>query len=316
MVRAILCTGYPSIDYIAHVHRPEVAGGTRIIKRHWTGGTAGGCAANVAVALSRLGLRTRVSFAVGSDEESGMYLERLEQAGVDVALVDRLKGEKMPRSYFFVDDTEECELFFDPAASRAWEGPQNLDLTGCRWLIVAVGPPRATQRFMREARRQGIPVVWQLKRDREAFPATAIQEYLAASEIVFANEGELQDLCHQLGVRAPADLLRFGPKTIVVTLGARGARLTDEHGTTEVCALPATPVDATGAGDAFAAGFLFGAYHQLPKLHCLRLGAVLASFVVEAWGCQSNLPSLEEAMQRYERAFEEPLSPFVNWGHK
>jgi sugar/nucleoside kinase (ribokinase family) len=316
MVQAVLCTGYPSFDHLARVHRPEVAGGTRVIKRHWTEGTAGGCAANVAVALGCLGLRAGVGFAVGSDAESGAYLKLLEQAGVDTALVDRLEGERMPRSYFFVDDAGECELFFDPAASRAWAGPEHLDLTGCHWLVVTVGPPGATKRFMREARRQGIPVVWQLKRDREAFPTTAFQEYLAASEIVFANEAELQDLCHQLAVGAPADLLQFGPKTIVVTLGARGARLTDENGTTEVPALPVTSVDATGAGDAFTAGFLFGAYHQLPKLQCLRLAAVLASFAVEAWGCQSNLPSLEEAMQRYERAFDESLSPFVNWRHR
>jgi ribokinase len=59
--------------------------------------------------------------------------------------------------------------------------------------------------------------------------------------LVFATEGE-------------ARLVPFGPPTVVVKLGARGCRVGDR----ELPALPAEVVDTTGAGDAFAAGFLLG----------------------------------------------------------
>ena len=311
MVPTVLCTGYPSLDHVARVCRPDVPGGTRVIQRHWSGGTAGGCAATVALALARLGAPSAVAFAVGDDGDSRTFLSELERSGVDTSRVEQRRGETLSRAYVVVDETGESELFFDPAAARAWPGPPVLDLAGVGWLVVTVGPGAANRRFLTAARRAGVRVAWQLKRDRDAYPPAAFAAYLAASDVVFANEGEVRDLCGHLGVSDTRSLLAAGPSTIVVTRGADGAAVTDRHGTIEVPALAADVVDATGAGDAFTAGFLFGTIQRQPARTCARLGAVLASFAVEDWGAQSHLPTLAKAEQRYAVAFGEALAASV-----
>jgi sugar/nucleoside kinase (ribokinase family) len=303
----VLCTGYPSLDHVAHVDRPAIPGGTRVIRHHWAGGTAGGCAASVAVALARLGMPSAVAFPVGDDDDSRTYVSQLERSGVDTSRVERRLGEALSRAYFFVDEAGDGELFFDPAAARSWRGPAVFDLTGVGWLVVTVGPGAANRRFIDAARRAGVPVVWQLKRDRDAYPPADFAAYLAASDVVFANEGEVRDLCEQVGAPDARSLLAAGPSTVVVTHGAEGAAVTDRHGTIEVPALQVDVVDATGAGDAFTAGFLFGAIQRQSAWTCARLGTVLASFAVEDWGAQSRLPTLAQAEQRYADAFGEAL---------
>ena len=64
-------------------------------------------------------------------------------------------------------------------------------------------------------------------------------------------------------------------------------------------------LDPTGAGDAFTAGVLLGLQHEFPLYICCHLGAVVSSFVIEAWGCQTNLPKLAEIKARYHQSFGE-----------
>jgi sugar/nucleoside kinase (ribokinase family) len=62
-------------------------------------------------------------------------------------------------------------------------------------------------------------------------------------------------------------------------------------------------VDPPGAGDGFVAGVIYGLYHGLPLSISARIGAVLASFVLESWGAQTSLPDPVALQRRYRAAF-------------
>jgi ribokinase len=62
-------------------------------------------------------------------------------------------------------------------------------------------------------------------------------------------------------------------------------------------------VDTTGAGDAFTAGYLAGYLRGLLPVRCAEMGAVAASFAVEAVGCQTNLPDNDRLQARLKEAF-------------
>ena len=314
--RDILLIGYPSLDHVAIIREPETPNCTRIIEQPWTSPSPGGCPSNVAVAFARLGLQPRVSFAVGNDQESRFYLNYLRHERVNVELIKNIHGS-MPHSYcFFTRDGEIGEVFFDPGACRNWipesENLSNSAIDQVHWLVISVGPFRATRRLLEWAVGRKIRVVWLFKQDYEAFPKEYFPNLLSSSEIIFSNSEEARELCIAVGAAHERELLNKGPKTIVVTNGDQGANIFEPAGTTQVKAIPIEVTDPLGAGDAFAAGFIFGRYYGLSTLKSGRLGSVLASFVVSQHGAQTGLPGPVQVVQRYKEYFSEDLSSVFN----
>lgn len=299
----VLTAGYPSLDHIARVERLGPPGETRIVEQPWRAATPGGCAANVAVALARLGTRTATCFAVGDDAGSNRYLEGLRRDGVDVGEVAILAGERMPQAYLFLDE-HDTELYFDPGAMRDWLGPRALDLADTARVVVTVGPVAATIAVIEHAEKHGVPIALQLKRDLTAFEPYRLRAMLAHCDLLFANREEIAFLLEAVGVRHPSQILALGPRWIVETRGTEGAVLHHEAGELGVPVVRAKKtVDPTGAGDAFTAGVVFGLVAGAEPLVAARIGAVLASFVVEGWGCQQTLPGREELGERYRAVF-------------
>jgi sugar/nucleoside kinase (ribokinase family) len=87
---------------------------------------------------------------------------------------------------------------------------------------------------------------------------------------------------------------------VAFTRGARGCDIIMRGHTTRVGVFPVEEVDPTGAGDVFAAGFLFAMAQGTPPAEAARLGAAAASFVVEAPG-GTALPRVRDAFARMER---------------
>lgn len=313
----ILLIGYPSLDHVAIIQEPKTPNCTRIIEQSWVSPSPGGCPSNVAVALARLGLQPRVSFAVGSDQESRLYLNYLKNEKVNIELVESTHGS-MPHSYcFFAHNSGRGEVFFDPGACRNWApNRENLfKVVGqIHWLVVSVGPLQATRRLLEWVADQKIRIAWLFKQDYEAFPREYIPNLLSSSEIIFSNLDEARELCTAVGAVHERELLTKGPRTLVVTNGDKGATIFEPNSTTQVKAIPTAVVDPLGAGDAFASGFLFGRYYGLSTLKCGQLGSVVASFAVSQTGAQTGLPKLVQVLQRYKELFSEDLSSVFDGG--
>ena len=101
------------------------------------------------------------------------------------------------------------------------------------------------------------------------------------------------------------DLLSDTTRAVIITQGERGAAVYTAGN--DVVNVPAVPpsdmVDPTGAGDGFAAGFLAGLLKGAAPADSARLGSAVASFVLEAVGCQTNLPDWAAALARYHAYF-------------
>ena len=103
-------------------------------------------------------------------------------------------------------------------------------------------------------------------------------------DVAIVNETELEGLGLDL------------PPTVVLTLGAAGARILPDGPT--LPALPAQVVDTTGAGDSLAGGLAAGLAEGLPIAEALRLGLAAASLCVERYGCQPAMPTRAEVDAR------------------
>lgn len=112
-------------------------------------------------------------------------------------------------------------------------------------------------------------------------------------DLLFANEEELRALTGATGddetvARAAADLAA----TVVMKVGAKGCMVVENGAITHVGPHPATRSDTTGAGDAFAAGYLFGLLQKLSTRQCAAVANVVAGSIVAVDGC--NYDALDE----------------------
>jgi len=104
-------------------------------------------------------------------------------------------------------------------------------------------------------------------------------------DILFANENEVKELYQTQDLLAALVAARGHANIVAVTRGAKGAIIASDKDIYEVAAHPvAKVIDTTGAGDLFAAGFLFGLAQQKPLPECGRIGALAASEVISHYG--------------------------------
>lgn len=299
----VIVTGYAGVDFIARIHEAVTPGWTGIIERPWDGPTFGGCAPNVAVALARVGIKTAVAMVLGDDEDGRHYIVHLQREGVETRFIPVVAGHPTPRTFLFVPPDGTTSLFFDPGAAAHWTGSFRVDFSRAQLAVLTVGPPAHNTRFAEQAIAAGVPLAWQLKGDLTAYPPELLPRFVARSRLIFMNRQEADYLCRVVGTPSPGDLVSRGPQAIFITRGGEGSEVVTSEGTFPVRAAPATVVDSTGAGDAYTAGVIAGVLQGWALQDAARLGAVLAAFVVEAWGCQTALPTRDAALTRYATVF-------------
>jgi len=309
----VIATGYPSFDFIFQVSRAAQPGETGIIldTHGLEEATPGGCVCNIAVACARLGLKAGVAIVLGDDVQGNRYCDLLAAKGADTRGVQLVAGGHSPYSLLFVEPGGRHQTFYYPGVSDREDIALTLDdafARGTRWGVIAVGNAAHNHVVAEWFARLGIPILWSLKGDPHAYPHALVERLADLSDVVVMNEDEARALQAMLDLRALDMLFERGIRAVVVTLGARGSRIMDGRRSIEVPAVPPLElVDPTGAGDAFIAGMLYGLCRDLPLEIGARVGAVVASFVLEAWGCQTNLPDTTQMKERYRHAFGENL---------
>jgi len=104
-------------------------------------------------------------------------------------------------------------------------------------------------------------------------------------DLLFANEEEIKSLYQSDSLEAALETIRGKCKVTAVTLGEKGSIiLTDDETITVPAAAVDTVVDTTGAGDAYAAGFLYGYTNGKDLETCAKLGGIAAAEVISHYG--------------------------------
>ncbi len=104
-------------------------------------------------------------------------------------------------------------------------------------------------------------------------------------DILFANEAELKELTQLTDINQAIEAIRGKSEIIAVTLGDKGSTIVTRDDTIHIQAIPPKQlVDTTGAGDSYAAGFLFGLTEGKSLAECGRLASIAASEVISHMG--------------------------------
>lgn len=301
----VLATGYPSIDYIARVSHSPSEGETALLRNPPDEFRFGGCGNNVGVALNKLGFRVGVAMILGDDRFGDDYMRYLMGLGINITNVLRSRGEKTSRSYLFLNEADQHQNFFYPGAADAWQEELKLNRANdYRMALVTVGPFHYNRQYVEQIKAAGVPLVWELKPDIHAYPPDMLGDFLSASTYVIMNHIEAKYVLESMKFDKVEQCLSETTKAVVITRGENGSEVYTTEGKTPIPAVPPKEiVDPTGAGDGFTSGFMAGLLKDKSPQVAAQLGSVMASFVLEMLGCQTNLPSWNQAIQRYTAHF-------------
>ncbi|WP_162918735.1 carbohydrate kinase family protein [Taklimakanibacter deserti] len=269
----------------------------------------GDCSANIAAVAARLGLRTGLGMVVGDDFETSGYGAHLQALGVDLSGVEIRPGARSGHSFNFFDAENRsfCVSHLGVAEKQDdWRIPEAA-IVQARALVVSEMFGPYTLGAIEAARRAGRLTAIN---GMVASAGQSASRFLAAADILILSRGEAADLVKRLALDAAGDLLDLGPRLVVITEGSDGSRWHRCEGETRLPAVRTESfVDSTGAGDSFAASVMCGLIRGWPIEQTGKFAATVASFVVEAWGCQTNLPDMDRVALRYRNYFKENLIP-------
>ncbi|ELZ55211.1 MULTISPECIES: carbohydrate kinase family protein [Halorubrum] len=254
-VPKVVSAGHINWDVTIHVDTlPEPDGETRIERLEQSGG---GSAANVAVGLVDLGGQSVVYGSVGGDESGALALRELSKAGVDPGQVLVDAAEPTSVKYVVVDGGGELLMLANDGANESFSaaGLDRDTLAAANHLHLTGQQPETAAALATAAAEAGATRSFDPGRrvaDRE-FDAA-----LAASDVLFLNDREADALDAETDV----DPWEPDDRVVAIKLGGEGATVRTPHGSVSHPGFDVDPVDTTGAGDAFAAGFLAAALRE------------------------------------------------------
>ena len=250
--------------------------------------TPGGSVCNTMRAMAHLGARTGFIGKIGDDEVGRFYEEALLEAGVTPHFM-RTEGPSGSCTVLVSPDGERTMgTFLGPGPSIAPEEISEELLSPYQYIYIEgyliVNEPlvRAT---MEKAKRLGLKVALDLSNFNIVNAYKGLLEDLipAYVDILFSNESEAEAYTGQKADEAVRTLSGL-VEVSLVTLGKRGALVGSRGQVFSVPAEGGKPVDTTGAGDHFAAGFLYGQSVGASLERSARIGSLLAGYVIDVVG--------------------------------
>jgi len=271
---------------------------------------SGGSAANTIVGIGSLGARAAYVGKVKDDQIGKLYVHDIRAAGVAFNTPAAKDGPATGCSYILVtgDGERTMNTYLGAAQdlSPADIDPAEIASAGIVYLEGYLWDPKnAKDAFVKAAtiahdakRKVALTLSDSFCVDRYRDEFLGLMRN-GTVDIVFANESELHSLYMTSDFDTALKQLRNDVNLGVVTRSEKGCVVVTP---TDAVAAPASPitklVDTTGAGDLFAAGFLYGLARNLAHKQCGELGALAAAEVIQHIGARPHVSLKELAQQR------------------
>lgn len=295
----IAVVGSNMMDLITYIDRMPARGETLEAPGFSMG--FGGKGANQAVAAARLGAAVSMVTCVGDDGFGPQVRANLEANGIDTAHVRTVEGMASGVAPIFVEPDGENAILIVKGANSAL-APADIDaaadtLRRASAILLQLEVELETvYHAVAFGAREGIPTILNpapARRDLDMARLTGL-DWFCPNESELALLSGLPTATDAEVVAAARRLIDGGIRNVVVTLGGRGARLITATTVQEIAPVRVTPVDTTGAGDAFIGSFAHFCGSGLDPEKALNLAARYAALSITRRGTQLSYATAQE----------------------
>jgi ribokinase len=301
---AILAIGTLSFDLIATAATPFRDDSLTIplddiIRTH------GGRGGNFAVFSRALGVDIDLVASVGDDFYASSYASVLKDRGVNISNLYRNEAYETQKVFLFANQ-DDCRVYIYrdrsaglESAFQQWAADQasrrKYVAMYCTSEVPAVnlGALRASPSQLK---------VFAPAHDLDLYDEECLRQCVDLADVVLANQAEAEVIKSVLS--ADSSIVNRRLRAFVTTRGPAGSVIDTPSGSFDVpaCA-PQKVIDTTGAGDAYAAGFVSEMAATGDLLRAARMGSVVSSFAIESIGCQTSVPTGAQVTRRSSLAY-------------
>lgn len=294
----LLAIGHTALDYIITVDEFPKANNSAPMKTmlHLNGGAA----ANVAMIGASLGMKTGLVSAVGKEFIGSHYHNEMTRLGVDTEAMIISETESTPTAFVMTNKNEDQISYFYWGAGKDFhdsEVPRE-KIREFKAVHLATGDPHFNCKSGIVAKEEERLVSFDPGQDLGMYSPKKLKEVISNSNILFGNHHEIKRIQDSLGVDING-LMELGPEIVVKSCGKEGSFIYNvDEGKIQIDAIYRPAVDPTGAGDSFRSSFISQFINGKSLEESAKFASSVSSFVVEKQGCQTNMPSYEEAYER------------------
>jgi ribokinase len=264
--------------------------------------------------------------AVGDDDKGKLVTENLKAAGVNVSQITVKHGIESGSTLCFSDSSGERSIYVTPGAnSLLCDDDLSVGFINESILFHLSSFVNDEQfRLSLELVNKVAPSVRLSFSPGELYinrGIRALAPILGRTDILFINRNEAgkltgkdfrsgAEVCRKQGCRTVVVTLGKGEDTLCGTASFASCYIVSDDGEYMIESAGCTglnAVDTTGAGDAFAAGFIYGLLKNKELAECGRLGDIAALFCIREFGARQGLPTPTQLSQRYSELYNEPL---------
>ncbi len=289
----VIAVGGTDVDLVLTVdelprHGEKVMG--RLVGR-----LPGGTVANFACAAGNLGLRVASLATVGADPAGRLVIEDFERFGVSTDFITVREDVETHFTVILIEPSGERSIVVVPMFNETFEMEEaRRALRQARAMYVMTNDADRLIRMADLARECGALVMIDVEPTVGADRDT-LERILSRVEIASFNEAGLVASSGEAAtIEGARRLLAYGPHTVSVTLGSRGALAVTADEAIQVEGFPVTVRDTTGAGDTFNAAFLTATLRGEPLAQRLAFANAAAAISVTGLGPRGHLPTREE----------------------
>jgi len=249
---------------------------------------SGGSAANTIHGLSCLGIQTGFLGKVGNDDLGEFFRKDMSSNNIEPKLLTSNNASGKAIALISPDSERTfatflgaaVELSADDIVEELFHGYTHFHIEG----YLVYNQP-LIEKALKCAKEAKLIISLDLAsfnvvEDNHAFLKDMVAKYV---DILFANEEEAKAFTKKEEKEA-LDEMAKDCNIAVLKLGSKGSIIKHFETTFEVGVIPANSIDTTGAGDLYAAGFLYGLLNFLPIEKCGQIGALLSGNVIEVVG--------------------------------
>ena len=275
----------------------------------------GGDATNAACVMARLGKKAGLCAKIGDDNFGRIVIKTVGECGVDVENIKADTDTKTSMSVVLINDRGERSFLFCSGNNQDFS-LNDIDLAklskakhinyGSFFGLPKLDKEGAAKLFQ-AAHRLGITTSADVTEDCFHVGYSGIREALAHVDFFMPSYGEAKYLSGESEPEKMADFFirDTGEKTVVVKMGEEGCFIRSGGKSRRVRSYKVIPVDTTGAGDNFVAGFLTGLTNGWDVVQCADYACAVAAFSVQHLGATSDLmnqQAIEDFIRRTPRA--------------